>query len=50
MMYRLYAVVFHAGYFANSGHYRCIVREGHQWLLFDDEDVRAGFLVLLKEF
>lgn len=42
LVYRLYAVVFHAGYYANSGHYKCVVRRDKQWLGFDDDEVPSS--------
>ena len=39
--YRLRAVVLHSGSSVSSGHYSAFVRDGHQWLLCNDDAVSA---------
>ncbi|KAK9144533.1 hypothetical protein Sjap_004436 [Stephania japonica] len=40
LMYELYAVVVHTGYFPNSGHYFCFIRSAPEtWHRFDDSRV-----------
>jgi hypothetical protein len=38
-LYSLFAVVVHVGYGPNQGHYVCLVKSHHHWLLFDDDTV-----------
>ena len=38
--YKLQAAVLHSGSSCNSGHYTALVRNAHQWLHFDDENIQ----------
>ena len=37
--YKLFAAVIHVGSGPNAGHYKCVIRSGGQWILFDDDRV-----------